>query len=256
MPEHAVDSGVGSDLVVTHEASPGVLEVRLNRPDKRNALSSALLSALETALDIGDDIRVVVLTAAGPVFSAGVDIAALRGDEQDRVIDRQVKSVARTLAGLAVPTIAAVDWSCYGAALELVVACDGWVISPRTTFALPSIRMGLLYDPSTLATLQARFGPAAVRRLVLLQQPLRATDLAAVAVVADDAVENARTRALTIAADLAAAPTSLVRLTKSALRGLADGDEPSRWTDAHEASFSSEERRAAVATALQRQNSR
>lgn len=239
-------------FVARHEVG-GVLELCLDRPEKRNALSEELLVQLDEELCRSTDARVVVLTAAGAVFSAGVDIAALHGDARDQRIDRRVRAVADRLRSLAVPTIIAVDQPIYGAASELLLACDGWVFGEAGTVALPSLRMGLLYDPTTMAALQRRIGVAAVTRLVLLQEPIAARDLGAAAVVVSAGTDlPARDRALSIAHGIAAQPHELVATTKAMLRALAGGDDPSDWRQAHRDSFSTDARAAAVASALGR----
>lgn len=258
MPEKVAETpspttAEGERLVVASHSEGGVLEVRLTRPDKRNALSSTLLDELEASIDVRPDTRVVVLSAEGPVFSAGVDVTALTGDAGDMVIDRRVRTVARKLDELRVPTIAAVDQPCFGAANELLLACDGWVVRDGATINLPSLRMGLLYDPTTLARLQHRLGDAAVRRLVLLQRPLTGQDLGGAALRPESGKDgSARSLALEVAAELAQMSPDLVAMTKATLRGLASGQPPDSWADAHLASFVTEERRSAVDRAQRR----
>jgi enoyl-CoA hydratase len=225
----------------------GVLEMQLSRPEKRNALSAGMLRQVIAATHYFDQSRAVVLTARGHVFSAGVDMSELHGDERDLKIDRLVHVTAEALAEQPVPVFAAVNGPCIGAALELLLACDGWVFGPDASLHLPSMKMGLVYHPGTLARLQQRIGSGAVQRLVLMQEALSALDVVEAVKVTGHA-DAARERALEIAAAVAARPAPLVTATKRHLAGLANGDEPSTHMATHEASFSTPERQAAVAS--------
>lgn len=250
MPEALVIGNASGAVQFIHHPD-GVVEARLARPAKRNALSSAALEQLAAATYYFEEMRALVLTSTGPVFSAGVDIAELHGDRRDIEIDRLVHVAADALRNLPIPVIAAVEGPCIGAAIELLLACDGWVFGPDASIHLPSIRMGLVYHPSSLAALQRRLGPDMVKRLVLLQEPLAAGDvLEAVKVVGEPGV--ARKRALEIASAVAAHPPTLVAATKTLLARLAAGEAPQALYEAHEASFASTERSAAVASALRR----
>lgn len=228
----------------------GVLEIRLSRPRKRNALSLETLRQLEHALDLPQNTRVVVLSAEGPVFSAGVDISELHGDERDLEIDAAVHCVAAKIGSLSVPTIAAIDRECIGAANELLLACDGWVLARGAHLKLPAIRMGLLYEPDSISKLQRRLGAAVVNKLVLLQQPIAAEEIGG-AILVDDGDETARARSLDIAAELAGQPHDLVACYKRMLNSLAAGDDTRRWGDLHRESFSSSNRSAAITRAQQ-----
>ncbi len=252
------DQPVAQDgvFVEVQHPAPGVREIRLARPEKRNALNTSMLRQLDEALEVADDVRVVVLSAEGHVFSAGVDIQELHGDERDLVIDASVHDVARKIRALRVPTLAAIDRSCIGAANELVVACDGLVAVQGASLRLPALQMGLLYHPETMQQLQDRFGVSVTTRLVLLQQEVALKDIGAGVVMVDDGPDAARKRTLEIAAALAEAPVGLLVQYKRMLAGLASGESASEWEQRYVESFTSDARSAAIARAKDRTHRR
>ena len=84
---------------------------------------------------------------------------------------------ARRIAHSPLPVVAAVEGACYGAAVDLAWACDAVVISEQARVALPSTRLGILYNPLSVARLHSRLGSSTVRRLMVLQQELAGRDL-------------------------------------------------------------------------------
>ncbi len=141
------------DLVlIERRGSAGVLT--LNRPEKRNALSRALVAALggrvaEAVSDLA--VRVVVLAANGPVFCAGLDLDELAEliklpNARDAMQQgaRQLAAVYRALATCAKPTIAAVHGPAVAGGAGLVTACDLAIATPRAKFGYPEVRRGIL----------------------------------------------------------------------------------------------------------------
>lgn len=114
----------------------------LNRPEKRNALSSELLTALGATLrDIAADeaVRAVVITGADPAFCAGVDLGELSGGR--RPLDNE--GTVEALRGLPQPSIAAVNGACVTGGLELAINCDVRIGSERARFADTHARVGV-----------------------------------------------------------------------------------------------------------------
>jgi trans-feruloyl-CoA hydratase/vanillin synthase len=131
----------------------GVTTITLNRPEKRNALSPQLhreMHDLLTRVEGDDDTRVVVLTGAGPSFSAGQDLKEffndLAGDESER---RRVSRLAaewreRLLRMCPKPTIAMVTGYCFGGATAIVSACDFAYAAEDAVFGVPAVNFGNL----------------------------------------------------------------------------------------------------------------
>lgn len=150
----------------------GVVELCLNRPDQRNALSTALLEDLRDALRaLGDQpgCRALIVSGAGVAFCAGVDIKELGADapaNRSLARVRLVSELLGRLAELEQPTIAAVDGAAIGAGWGLALACDLCFATPHAHFSLPEVSKGLRL-PSVL-----------MRRLIALAGPLRAAEIA------------------------------------------------------------------------------
>jgi enoyl-CoA hydratase len=139
-----------SDPVLLERRGP-VAWLRLNRPDKLNALNHAIVDRLFEHLDAvaaADDVRVVVLTGAGErAFSSGFDIseeadAAIEGADNWRELLARDVDVTMKLWALPKPTIAAVRGWCLAGACELAMACDMILASEDARFGEPEIRYG------------------------------------------------------------------------------------------------------------------
>jgi enoyl-CoA hydratase len=124
----------------------GVARIFLNRPQKVNALDSALLEALTAALEkIGPDIHVVVLGGHGKAFCAGADVDELGSLTPDtaRAFITRVHRACDALRKVPVPVVARLHGVVIGAGLELAAACDLRVAARGTRFAMPEVRLGI-----------------------------------------------------------------------------------------------------------------
>lgn len=143
-----------SDPLVVYEARPPAVILRINRADKRNALSRGLIAALVEAFQQARDdtaARCVVLTGAGTVFCAGMDLAELAQSVQDGSASEVVWDDALQLAKLydliytlSKPTIAAVNGAAVAGGTGLVTVCDLAVAVPEARFGYPEVRRGLV----------------------------------------------------------------------------------------------------------------
>ena len=130
--------------------------ITLNRPDKLNAMTHALVAALSAALDRAardDEVKVVVVTGAGRAFCAGYDLAEEGEDGLENAADwhRELAEDVRVtmqLWSLAKPTIAAVRGWCLGGGCDIAMACDLIVAADDARFGEPEIRYGA--GPATL----------------------------------------------------------------------------------------------------------
>ncbi|HYP13860.1 MAG TPA: enoyl-CoA hydratase [Bryobacteraceae bacterium] len=120
----------------------------LNRPEKRNVLSAAMMSSILSELaKIGasKDIRTVTIASSGTVFSAGHDLSELAGrnaDEYQRVFDL-CSEMMLALQSIPQPVIAEVQGLASAAGCQLVAACDLAVASTSARFATPGVKIGL-----------------------------------------------------------------------------------------------------------------
>jgi feruloyl-CoA hydratase/lyase len=142
----------GHDVLVEFE--DGIAWVKLNRPDKRNAMSVALAEEMNQVLDaleIDDRCGVLVLTGAGDAFSAGMDLKDFfRATDGVSDIERQraYRSTRawqwRTLMHYPKPTIAMVNGWCFGGAFTPLICCDLAIASRNATFGLSEINWGVI----------------------------------------------------------------------------------------------------------------
>ena len=127
----------------------GICELVLNRPDKRNPLSTAMLKAIENSLlKISKEktIKVVILSANGPVFSAGHDLKEMRANTNYKFIHELFLQCSRTMlqiTRLPQPVIAKVNGIATAAGCQLVASCDLAIASDKSKFGTPGGTNGL-----------------------------------------------------------------------------------------------------------------
>jgi enoyl-CoA hydratase len=123
-----------------------VVGLTLNRPAKRNALSTSLASALRRALtELADDesVRAVVIFGAGPTWCAGVDLGALQSDDPVEAAASDDPGLVNTLRTMRQPCIAAINGGCITGGLELALSCDVRIASPDAFFADTHTQLGV-----------------------------------------------------------------------------------------------------------------
>ncbi len=143
-----------TQLVQTHVEN-GVLWLTMSQPEKRNALSSAMLDALSSELTRGYEdgaIKVVVLTAEGPVFSAGHDLSEMnrKPDEDEAAFAGRIGAILDKCQAMMMgilnapkPVIACVQGTATAAGCQLVSACDLAIADAEAKFATPGVNVGV-----------------------------------------------------------------------------------------------------------------
>jgi methylglutaconyl-CoA hydratase len=164
-----------SDLVQYAHRGPAAV-VTINRPDKRNALSRALIAALSDAFRRAADdadARCVILTGSGPAFCAGMDLDELRGtlvnqSDAELVWDDAAKLSAlyELIYMLPKPTVATVNGAAVAGGAGLVTVCDLAVAVPAAKFGYPEVRRGLV-AAMVMPHLLRHVGERAARWLLL-----------------------------------------------------------------------------------------
>lgn len=203
-----------------------VLHLRLNRPDKRNALTDEMVAGLTAALDDAnrdEAVRAVLLTAAGDHFCGGADIVARNapGGERPRVgsIQRRLPSQAHGLIAkvltVQVPVVAAVRGHAAGIGLHLALAADLCVVAADARLWEPFAARGFTPDSAGTWLLPRRLGTVGARRMLLLGEAMTGDEAASAqlvhAAVGSDDVDAA---AHALAEQLATGPTVALGLTK------------------------------------------
>ncbi|XP_049330313.1 enoyl-CoA hydratase domain-containing protein 3, mitochondrial [Astyanax mexicanus] len=131
------------------EQEDGIRRIILNNPKKRNALSLAMLNSLRedilTDLD-NNNLRVIIISAQGPVFSSGHDLKELtsaQGREYHTSVFQACSEVMAAIQDAPVPVIAMVNGIATAAGCQLVASCDIAVATDKSTFATPGVNVGL-----------------------------------------------------------------------------------------------------------------
>ena len=162
-----------SDLVLTEDRE-AVRHVVLNRPEKRNALNLDLVEAIGAALRAAAadaSVRVVVLRGNGPVFSAGMDVAALGeatgAPEKLRPFRRACLEAWNLAEEMPKPVICQIQGACIGGALELALACDFRVLAADAIVGLPETRIGLIPDVGGSSRLPQIVGLGRAKELIM-----------------------------------------------------------------------------------------
>ncbi|MCR9177402.1 MAG: enoyl-CoA hydratase-related protein [Alphaproteobacteria bacterium] len=165
--------------LVDIKTEDGILMVNLNRPEKRNALSGALVGQLEAVFSQAarnEDLRVVILSGAGSSFSAGADLAEMAKLDPTAAAQfiRNLHRAIHAVMHCPVPVIAAIQGACFGGALELAAGCDLRIATTDARFAMPEVKVGI---PSVIeaALLPRLVGRGRAAWLVLTGETITAT---------------------------------------------------------------------------------
>jgi enoyl-CoA hydratase/carnithine racemase len=164
-----MDGAAASAPVKDGDNSPVLLEERhqsivrliMNRPAQRNALSVALMSALQESLEratADKECRVVIIAGAGPTFCAGHDLRELRSDNRREAFERifaQCSALMLQIVRLPKPVIAEVHGVATAAGCQLVATCDLAVASAEARFATPGVDIGLFCSTPMVALTRA-----------------------------------------------------------------------------------------------------
>jgi len=160
--------------IVLAEDRGAVRHVILNRPEKRNALNDEVILALRERLDAAAadrDVHCVVVRGAGPMFSSGMDFAALGALAADpgrlREFRRPILETWNLLEEMAKPTICQIHGACIGGAMELALACDLRVMAADALIGIPETRIGLIPDVGGSSRLPAVVGLGRAKELVM-----------------------------------------------------------------------------------------
>ncbi|MEA2144016.1 MAG: 2-(1,2-epoxy,2-dihydrophenyl)acetyl-CoA isomerase, partial [Solirubrobacteraceae bacterium] len=169
--------------LVLVEDRDAVRHVVLDRPEKRNALSAALIEELGEALRAaaGDpSVRIVVLRGAGTMFSSGMDTADLGALAADPARLQEWRSSILQIWNLcddmSKPTIAQIHGACLGGAAELALACDMRVMAAEAVIGLVETRIGLIPDVGGCSRLPALVGLGRAKELIMASKLVDGTE--------------------------------------------------------------------------------
>jgi len=209
------------------ERSGDVCLLTLRRPDKLNALSTALEQALADGLDSAElrTSRAVVIAGEGRGFSGGADMNELRDASAQSILAyyRDTGGVYERFAALPQPTVAAIHGWCVGGGLELALAADFRVADESALFKLPEVAIGIIPSSGGTHRLVRLLGVARAKELVLLRERVDAAEAFRLGLVTETVPAGAALeRALELAAGLAELPALALSLAKQAIDAMAE----------------------------------
>ncbi|MEO5839128.1 MAG: enoyl-CoA hydratase/isomerase family protein [Acidimicrobiales bacterium] len=220
------------DAPLLTENIDGVLSIKLNRPERKNALTRELITLLRAALDTaGDDVRAIVISGNGATFSSGVDLndpAILDGPPFAEVLH----GLARAVRACDKPVIAAVEGYAYGAGLSLALASDIRIVAPTAQLCEAYIRIGRYSGGGDTVMLPRAIGTGRALRLLWSGDSISGEQALAIG-LADELADDPPAAAMELASKIAGKNPSAIALTKRAVYETASLS----WDDALERSI-------------------
>jgi enoyl-CoA hydratase/carnithine racemase len=200
----------------------GVLQIRINRPEKKNALTEDMYTGMAAALagaDENPDVRVVVLTGTGDSFTSGNDVADFLKRDTTSSDQRPVGRFLATIAGIRKPLIAGVNGMAIGVGVTMLLHCDLVYAAEGAIFQMPFTNLGVVPEAASSQLLPQMVGYHRAAELMLLGERIdahRALDIGLINGVSSAA--ELPTLLATRAAVIAAKPASSILATKALLR--------------------------------------
>jgi enoyl-CoA hydratase/carnithine racemase len=219
-----------NEFLSIERAGP-ILTLTMNQPETRNALTgNTAVDEIIAACDLADrdaGIRVLILTASGPVFSSGGNLKDMQKYERDRpkpeVVREEyrngIQRLPKALYNLDVPVIAAINGPAIGAGLDLACMCDIRIASTTAAFAESFVKVGIVPGDGGAWLLPRAVGRSKAAEMAFTGEMLSAAEALACGLVSrvvapEDLMDTARALAEKIAAN----PSAVLRMTKCLLR--------------------------------------
>jgi enoyl-CoA hydratase/carnithine racemase len=218
-------------LVIVDRPQPGVRLLTLNRPKQHNALSKALLLALERAIDDANadpELRCIVITGAGSSFSAGADIIEEKelSPEAAYAHMRWGQALCARIECSAIPIIAALNGLSLGGGLELALACDLRLAADGAEFALPEAAMATVPAWGGLPRLVRLVGASNAKMIAFSARRHSAEQACTLGFVnAVHAGGELLDQSLSLAQEIATHPAEVVRTMKSLIAQVQTNDD-------------------------------
>jgi enoyl-CoA hydratase/carnithine racemase len=208
-------------MTVHSVVADGTCLIELARPQKQNALTTAMYSALAEALRAAEAdpcVHSVIITGQPGIFTAGNDLGDFLAIES-LSLDAPPFRFMHALVEGSKPVIAAVDGAAIGIGATLLLHCDFVFLSERSRLAFPFVALGLVPEFASSLLLPARIGALRANAALLLGEPLSASQALALGLANEVlAPEAVLARAREVAARLAAAPAGAVTAARALIR--------------------------------------
>jgi enoyl-CoA hydratase/carnithine racemase len=209
------------EVVITENPAPGVVLLRINRPEAKNALNREVRASLAErfqTLGADSEVRAIVITGNEEAFAAGADIRDVADAGAIEMMNRPNEHQWRAISSCPKPIIAAVNGYALGGGCELAMHCDIIVAGEGASFGQPEVKIGILPGAGGTQRLTRAVGKFKAMKMVLLGEPVSAREAEAMGLVSelvpDDQVLE---RALAIAKKISYLPPLAVRQIKEVL---------------------------------------
>ena len=236
----------------------GIRTIRMNCPEKKNALTQPMYAAMTGALAEAQDddtIRCVMLAGVPGAFCAGADIGEFLKSAQTGALRPATVAFLKAIAHNQKPLVAAVGGLAVGIGVTLLFHCDHVVASADATFTTPFLKLALIPEAASSLLAPMRMGHARAFSMLVIGRPLSAADAKDAGIV-NTIVEPAAVddAALKAAGEIAALPAGAVAVSRALLRGRLDDVDRQIDTelDQFRERLQSDEARAAFAAFLSR----
>ena len=163
---------------IIYEIIESLAYITINRAHKHNAISLETLDELNKAVEIAaedDNLRVISITGAGgKAFAAGSDLSEVLDRDLKKTLNPIIQGLALRLEAMPKPTIAAIDGICMGGGLEVALACDLRIATPKSQFATPEGKLGIIPGGGATARLPRIVGRGWGMEMLLMGEPVNA----------------------------------------------------------------------------------
>ena len=156
-------------MITLKKHKNAVWEIRINRPEKANSLSSEMLEELLAIIEKANGARGIILTGQGKTFSAGADLSEVKSGLATSPI---WEKLSLSLKELNCVTIAALNGTVAGGAFGMILACDIRICVPSSQFFYPVMKMGYLPQPSDPKRLVDLIGPGRAKLMLVAGEKL------------------------------------------------------------------------------------
>jgi len=170
-----------SDAIIIENIG-GAVVLRFNRPEIKNPLSVETLEKLDEIFDVWQsnrNVEKIIFTGSGDTFASGAnlnEIAQINTAEEAREFARRGQNLMRKIYQSKKMTVAAIDGFCMGGALDLAVSCRKRIASPRSTFAHPGVKLGIMTGWSGTQMLPRLIGEARALEMFLTAKRIDARE--------------------------------------------------------------------------------
>jgi enoyl-CoA hydratase/carnithine racemase len=212
-----------SDLVIVSDEGP-VRTIRMNRPEKKNALTMAMYDAMAKAIEsAGDNQRCLLIGGAPTVFCAGNDIGDFLKAATGGGLGEPILHFLHALARCEKPIVAAVQGNAVGVGTTMLMHCDHIVASTEARFSTPFVSLGLVPEAASSLIAPRLMGHARAFSLLVMGKPLNAAEAKEAGLVNIIAPpEQVEAEAMKAAVTISALPPQAVLASRRLMRGAVD----------------------------------